>query len=216
MKIDIKINNLTFFFKDTKEEVFSDFSIIIPSQKKVAIIGRSGCGKSTLLKLILGLYRPTKGEIELLHEGHILPNKKNTTYMGYVPQKNVLFPGTIKENIVLNQNTIEMFKIKKAASLACCDHLIEQLPQKYNTIIGESTSRQFSGGEIQRLAIARAILQDTPILILDEFTSALDDDTEEKVINNIFSLPKTILTVAHKQSVINKCDYVIDLDKLCR
>lgn len=208
------------FFRDVsfgygRELVLSHADLTIDKGDFVIVSGLSGIGKSTLFKLLLGVFAPTAGVIGLkLHSGEQLTMDRYTRRLfAYVPQGNLLLSGTIRENISLVNPQATEEEIMTAAQVSCAAEFISTLPDGLNTLIGEK-GKGLSEGQVQRLAIARAILSGPPILLLDEATSALDEATEEKLINNIRSLTdKTCILISHKKTVLSVCDKEIRIEK---
>lgn len=199
----LSINDIHFAYE--REEVFKGATTTINKGDFVVISGASGIGKSTLFKLMLGLAKTSSGEITLDLEDKTIPVATALRgAVGYVPQGNLIFSGTVRENIAFAKPDATDMEITRAAHLSCADEFIEQLPDKAETIIGE---RGFglSEGQIQRLAIARAILYDAPVILLDEATSALDEETEKKVLKNLKDLGKTVVLISHKKAALEIC-----------
>ena len=179
-----------------------------------ALVGHSGAGKSTILNLIPRFYDSNKGDIKIddqsIYNSTIYSLRKN---ISLVSQDTTLFDDTIKNNIAYADAKATQDEIKEAAKLSFADEFIEKLPNKYETLIGENGIR-LSGGEKQRLSIARAILKKSPIILLDEATSSLDAETEDKIQKAINFLTKgrTTIVIAHRLSTILNSDkiYVID------
>ena len=179
-----------------------------------ALVGHSGAGKSTILNLIPRFYDSNKGEIKIddqsIYDSTIYSLRKN---ISLVSQDTTLFDDTIKNNIAYADEKASQDEIEEAAKLSFADEFIEKLPNKYETLIGENGIR-LSGGEKQRLSIARAILKKSPIILLDEATSSLDAETEDKIQKAINFLTKgrTTIVIAHRLSTILNSDkiYVID------
>ena len=210
----IKLNNVTFSYLDkyeNKVEALKDFNLEINKGDRVLIKGRSGGGKSTLMKLILSLLKPDSGEILLIDkENHSLENKYEKLF-AYVPQDNLLMQGSIKEVVTLFDNDINKELFDNALNVSESSTFINNLSNKEETYLNEKGSG-LSLGEMERIAIARAIYSDAPILLLDECSASLDSNTEKKVLSNILSLEdKTIILISHHkydESLFNK---VIDL-----
>ena len=202
---DFSINVRDLHFAYECDEVLSGADTTINKGDFAVISGASGIGKSTLFKIILGLLTPNSGEVTLDANGQTL--SVGTALRGaisYVPQGNLIFSGTVRDNIAFAKSDASEEEIQRAAHLSCADDFIKDLPEKAETIIGE---RGFglSEGQIQRLAIARAILYDAPIMLLDEATSALDEETERKVLENLKALNKTIILISHKKAALEIC-----------
>ncbi len=210
---DIHIKNVTFGYSRLAEPVISDFSLDIRQGSKVAIVGASGCGKSTLSKLISGLYKPWCGEI-LFGDKSAFEIDRNifTGSVAVVDQDITLFEDPIDQNIKLWDNSIEDFEVILAARDAGIHDEIMERPEGYKSSVGEN-GKNFSGGQKQRLEIARVLAQDPSIIILDEATSALDAVTEMKVINAIKMRGITCIVIAHRLSTIRDCDEIVVLDK---
>lgn len=203
----ITANNLTFAY--TNEIVLRDNNFSIKRGTITAITGRSGSGKSTLFKLLLGLFPTTAGGLSF--DG-IKPINETTRYMfSYVPQGNMLISGTIRDNITLCDGTVNEDDIIKAAKVASIYDFIKTLPDGFDTVISEH-GQGLSEGQIQRIAIARALLFDAPIILLDEATSALDEQTETQLLSNLKTLTdKTILFITHRNTSLGVCDKVLHL-----
>ncbi|HCW52295.1 MAG TPA: ABC transporter ATP-binding protein [Clostridium sp.] len=205
---DIKLSNVCFSY-DGKTRVLNNANLNIKDGERIAIVGKSGNGKSTIVQLISRFYDVDRGEILI---GGI--NIKDIDYetllenISVVFQKTFLSKGSIFENIAMGKNvTIE--QVRNAAKKAQIDDFIMSLPDKYNTLVGGYGSR-FSGGQKQRIAIARAILKKSPILILDEATSAADPENQieiDKAIENL-CIGKTVIIVAHRLGIVQTCDRV--------
>ncbi len=210
----VRIQNLTFSYDDVK--VLKGLSMDIKSNDKVIIKGKSGCGKSTLLKLLAGFYPVNAGQIQIYGKdinAYSLWQLRNM--ITYIPQDNYLFEATIAENIAYGScdaviRTRE--EIVRAAESACADEFIREMPKGYDTIITAGGS-SLSGGQRQRIAIARAFLKDAPILLMDEPSSALDVESEQKIheaVRNLMS-DRVVLMVAHKETGNDVFDRTINL-----
>jgi len=190
----------------------------IPAKSKVGFIGTTGSGKTTIVDIILGLLEPIKGTLEV--DDKILTSKNLRSWqrnIGYVPQDIYLADDTIASNIAfgLDPKDIDQKALENASKIANIhEFIVEELPNKYKTIIGERGVR-LSGGQCQRIAIARALYQNPKVLILDEATSALDNDTEKAVMDAINNLHKeiTIIIIAHRLNTIKDCDIIFKIDK---
>ena len=199
----ISVNDIHFAYE--RDEVFSGATTTINKGDFVVISGASGIGKSTLFKLMLGLLNADSGDISLNVDDQKLSIATALRgAVGYVPQGNLIFSGSVRENIAFAKLNATDEEIRQAQALSCADEFIDALPEKAETVIGE---RGFglSEGQIQRLAIARAILYDAPVILLDEATSALDEKTEYKVLENLKNLGKTVILISHKKAALEIC-----------
>ena len=210
-KSNIKFDNVSFQYETGKERAIKNISIDIEGEKITALVGHSGAGKSTILNLIPRFYEPQEGKIFLDgQEINKVSLKSLRDKISLVSQDVILFDDSVENNIKYAKLDATEQEVKNACKLAAADEFIDKLPNKYKTLIGENAIR-LSGGQKQRISIARAILKNSPIILLDEATSSLDADSEEKVQNAIFNLTKnrTTLVIAHRLSTINKADKII-------
>ena len=203
----IVAKNLTFAY--TNEIVLRDNNFSIPRGSITAITGRSGSGKSTLFKLLLGLFPATAGNLSFDDDNEINATTRNM--FSYVPQGNMIISGSIRDNISLCNKEISDDKIIDAAKTAAIYDFIESLPNGLDTVIAER-GQGLSEGQIQRIAIARALLSNAPIILLDEATSALDEATETQLLENLKNLTdKTILFITHRNTSLDVCDKILSL-----
>jgi len=208
---EISINNLSFRYTNSSPVILKHIYLTIPEGKVTAIVGDSGSGKSTLLKLLLRLYSPTLGEINI--GGMNINNitlKEWRTKCGAVLQDGKIFSDTILNNIILGEEEIDNQRLKHAVETANIASEIEKLPQGYQTIMGER-GRGLSGGQKQRVLIARALYKNPEFLFFDEATNSLDTINEQKIVSaleNVFK-GKTVVIIAHRLSTIRKADQII-------
>ncbi|MGK7887619.1 MAG: ABC transporter ATP-binding protein [Crocosphaera sp.] len=218
-KVQGKINleNVTFAYQEGYP-IIKNLSLNIPAGHRIGVVGSTGSGKSTLVKLLLRLYEINHGKITLddnnIQDIYLGDLRKA---IGLVSQDVFLFHGTVKENIAYGNNNSSYPEIIEAAKIAEAHEFIEQLPQGYDTIVGER-GQKLSGGQRQRIAIARAILKDPPILILDEATSAVDNETEAAIARSLekITAQRTTIAIAHRLSTIrhSDCIYVMEFGKI--
>ncbi|HGI4103853.1 TPA: ABC transporter ATP-binding protein [Streptococcus agalactiae] len=210
---DINFENVCFAYND-KKKVFDNLSFSAKENKLTAIVGYSGGGKSTIAKLIAGYWNINKGKISV---GNVnlkdVSLEKNMELVTYVSQENYLFRKSIIDNMRMANQNASIEEIKDACKKASCHDFIMSLPNGYETIIGESGSN-LSGGERQRLTIARALLKDSPIVLLDEATAYSDPDNEAEIQKSIDALVenKTVIMIAHRLSTIIGADKIIVLN----
>ncbi len=209
---EIVLKNVGFKYGDTT--ILENINLTIPFGKTVAIVGASGSGKSTLVDLIPRFHDCSTGEV--LIDGINIKEYKISdlrALMGIVSQEPILFNESIANNIALAQQHVDMDKIVQSATVANATHFINQKPEGFNTNIGDRGNK-LSGGEKQRITIARAVLKNPPILILDEATSSLDTTSERQVqdaINNLM-LNRTCIVIAHRLSTVQSADMIVVLD----
>ena len=214
IKGELEFKNVTFSYNQRKP-ILQYFSLTLPAGKTTAIVGATGSGKSTLVKLILRLYEVQYGNIYL--DGIELNNlnlKDLRRAIGLVSQDVFLFHGTVAENIAYGSFEATNREIVNAAKIAEAHEFIAQLPDGYNTIVGER-GQKLSGGQRQRIAIARAVLKNPPILILDEATSAVDNETEAAIQRSLERITKnrTTIAIAHRLSTVRNADCIFVMDE---
>ena len=200
------LRNVSFGYKkDEASTVLKNADLEISRGETVAFVGHSGCGKSTVLKLLMCMYTPDSGERFI--DGQELTAFHRSLY-AYVPQGNALMNGTIREVVCFAEEYDEQ-RLKSALTLACADEFVDD----FETKLGEHGSG-LSEGQMQRIAVARAIYADAPILLLDESTSALDESTERKLLENLKTLTdKTVIIVTHRKAALSVCDRVLEFSE---
>ena len=211
---DIICTNINFHYPG-RIDLLEDFSLTIPGGKNIALIGKSGCGKSTLSKLISGLYKLESGNIQIgIYNLQDLSLESLRQQVVLVPQDAHFWNRSIVENFRLGAPYVSFEQIVKACQIAGADEFISKLPETYQTILGEFGAN-ISGGQRQRLAIARAIVTDPAILILDESTGGLDPVSEAQVLDQLFEYRqgKTTILITHRPKVINRADWVVLIDQ---
>ena len=213
MEGDIEFKDVTFRYGN-RTPALNHISFTIPQGKKVALVGSSGSGKSTITKLLLKYYEPESGEIDV--NGVNLDEYTNASVrraISYVPQNVELFSKTLFENIRISRPEATLDEVKAAAKKADAHEFIRKLPLQYNTYL-EEAGNGLSGGEKQRIALARAFLKDSDLYILDESTSSLDFGTENTIFDMIYNqlADKSMLIVAHRLSTVRDCDQILVMD----
>ena len=210
----IEYLNVTFAYKPG-EIVLNNINLLVMPGQAVALVGASGAGKTTFVNLLPRFYDPEVGEI-FIDGVNIRDVTLNSLrkQIGIVPQETIMFSGTIAQNIAFGKKGFDIYAVDKAAKIANAHQFIQQLPEGYNTWVGER-GVNLSGGQRQRIAIARAVLLNPKILILDEATSALDSESEALVQEALERLMKkrTVLIIAHRLSTVRKCDRILVLEK---
>ena len=206
----IRADRVTFSYD--RDVILKDASFRLPRGAFAVVTGPSGIGKSTILKLMLGIFRPEAGSLSFdCENGQIPLDRATRRLLSYVPQGNLLLSGTLRENLTIVRPDATEAEIEEALSVSCMADYLPQLPQGLDTVLGESGAG-LSEGQAQRLAIARAILSKAPILLLDECTSALDGETEEKVLRRIRALrDRTCIIVTHRPAAIDLCDWNLEV-----
>ena len=214
IKGEIIFKNI-FFNYPGRESTISGINLKIPNKTTIGIVGLTGSGKSTLIKLLLRIYDTNKGQITI--DGIPIKDiklKELRKCISLVSQETYLFDGTVKENISYGSNNVSFNEIIKAAKIAEAHNFIEQLPQGYNTVVGER-GQILSGGQRQRIALSRAVLKNAPILVLDEATASVDNETEVLIQKSLsyITKEKTTIVIAHRLSTIKKADNIIVIEK---
>lgn len=208
----IELRDIVFRYDDTRD-ILKGINLSIPANSMVGIVGKTGAGKTTMVDIILGLLKPSAGEVVI--DGVAVTDTNRAAWqknLSYVSQHIYLCDDTIAANIAfgLRPEDVDMQKVRQAAKMASLSQFIEtELPKGYDTQVGENGIR-LSGGQRQRLGLARALYTGRPVLVLDEATSALDPETEEDVMRSIHELDnrKTILIISHKMELLSKCDFI--------
>ena len=214
-KCNIKFENINFAYPNTEEQAVKNINISIEGGSTVALVGHSGAGKSTIINLLPRFYDPKEGRVYIdeqdISSVTLFSLRKN---ISMVSQDIILFDDTVHANIAYANMNASEDQIKKACDFAAATEFIEKLPKKFETIIGENGIR-LSGGQKQRISIARAVLKNSPIILLDEATSSLDAESEEKVQNAVMNLTKnkTTLVIAHRLSTIIRADKIIVMNQ---
>jgi ATP-binding cassette subfamily B protein/subfamily B ATP-binding cassette protein MsbA len=212
---EIKVENLWFRYPDKEEFVLKGVSLDMQSGQHIGIVGTSGGGKSTLIQLLLGLYEPEKGLIEIDKKNLFEYNRNSfRQQVGVVSQETFLLNNTLRMNLLYGRKDATQKELDEACEAAGLSDFINQLPEGYETIVGER-GLKLSGGQRQRVALARAILRHPALLIFDEATSSLDGETEERVQSALESLipGRTTITIAHRLVTVRDADKILLLDK---
>lgn len=211
---EITLGGVTFFYP-RHPPVLDNIHIVIPKGKMIAFVGKSGAGKSTLIDLIMGFHEPSHGSVML--DGVSLREYELNSYrerIGYVPQESSLFNMSIRDNLLWANPHASLEKLENVCQLVYVDEFVGRLTNGYDTLVGDRGVR-LSGGQVQRMALARALLRQPELLVLDEATSALDTHSERFIQRAIENVAKktTVLVVAHRLSTIKQADYIYVLDQ---
>ena len=210
----IEFNNVSFKYPGNSSNTLSDINLEILHNSKVAIIGSSGAGKTTFINLLLGLLKPSAGSI-LVDGKNIEKNLKVwQSIIGYVPQDIYLMDDTIKNNITFNEEIVDDKQLEKILKLSRLESFVNSLPNGLETYVGERGTR-ISGGQRQRIGIARALFKDPKVIIFDEATNALDNENENKIMNEILALDikKNLIIITHKHELVKACNKVFTFDR---
>jgi subfamily B ATP-binding cassette protein MsbA len=212
---EIEFRNVSFNYNDSRLPVLEAVNLKVRLGEVVALVGSSGSGKSTMVNLITRFFDPTDGQI-LIDGVDIRDLKLDSlrSLIGLVSQETILFNDTVRNNICYGRTHVSEDEMVAAAKAALAHGFIDQMPRKYDSVIGER-GQKLSGGQRQRIAIARAILKNSPILILDEATSALDSESEifvQKALANLIQ-GRTVIVIAHRLSTIRRADKIVVLDR---
>lgn len=215
---EINLKNISFSYPNTYREIIKNISLTIPVNSTIGLVGVTASGKTTIVDIILGLLEVQKGSLEV--DGQVITKDNLRSWqrsIGYVPQNIYLSDDTVSANIAfgVEPNEIDQDLVEKASKIASAHNfVVDELPDKYLTLIGERGVK-LSGGQRQRIGIARALYNNPKILILDEATSSLDNQTEETVMESIYKLGKkmTIIIIAHRLGTVKNCDKIFFLSK---
>ena len=219
-KNEISFKDVSYKYPDQEEYILKNLNIEINRGEKIGISGRTGSGKSTLLYLMMGLIKPSEGKMFIQGTDNSNNEIELAKKIAYVPQIPFLYDASIKKNIAFdfseeeNSNSLETKKIEELINLTLLSDKVKALPDGLASRVGDNAVK-LSGGEKQRIAIARSLYKNFDLLFLDEFTSSLDVKTEEKIIGNIMNKysDKTLIVISHKPSTLKMCDKIINLDE---
>ncbi len=209
--LGLRYQNVSFSYSKTSPKILDKVSFELPAGQMMAIVGPSGIGKTTLVQLLTSIYEPTSGIIEVQDiDGKRPLGVMDRKRIGYVMQDPKVFPGSILQNLTMSRPGVDDEQVKNACEMACIRSEIESWPLKYQTVLGEN-STGISGGQLQRMAIARALLRNPSLLILDEATSNIDEETERRIFRNMKKLPTTVIFISHRASVLENADQIFEL-----
>ncbi len=208
----LELKNVSLKYKN-RSIALENINLKINKHETVGIVGKTGSGKSTLIKIIMGLIEPDTGVVSIDGEDLKLVKKSWHEKIGYVPQNFSLIDDTICENILFGNIENDKNKIDKILKEVSLDGFINNLPDKINTLVGPN-AKQISGGQAQRIAIARSLYRNPSLLIFDEATNSLDEKTENEIMNNIYSIKnRTLIIITHKESLLNGCNKVFKIEE---
>jgi ABC-type multidrug transport system fused ATPase/permease subunit len=216
---EIRLTNVSFTYPSANRPALNNISLSIAQNQSIGLVGRTGSGKTTLADILLGLYPPSSGEIEVDGTPMTLQNERSwRKRVGYVPQHVFLTNASVAQNIALGvpEDQIDHVAVARAAEMAQAEEFIVQLPEQYDTVVGERGVK-LSGGQRQRLGIARALYHNPDVLVFDEATSALDGMTEDAVMQAVqrLSSDRTMILIAHRLRTVQACDRIVMLDAGC-
>lgn len=212
---NVKLSKVSFGYVAIEQPLIKELDLAVSEGGRIALVGPSGSGKSTVGRIIVGLLEPSKGDVLIGGEPiHAWPRDVLASRLAYIDQETMLFEGTIFENLTLWDATIPQANVIRAAQDAEIHDVISQRPGTYTSFV-EEDGRNFSGGQRQRLEIARALATNPELLVMDEATSALDPITEARIMANIARRGVTVVIIAHRLSTIRDCDEIIVIDQGC-
>jgi len=208
----LELKNVSFRYSERSKNILNGVNYKIKKGDIIGIVGQSGSGKTTLIDLLLGLHIPTDGEL-IIDGKQFFPEKQKISFISYVPQEINLMDKSIKENIIFFDKNFNQLNFENAIQKSELNDVIQNLPYKENTIIGDK-GNNLSGGQRQRIGIARALYKNPQILIFDEGTSSLDSTTEQKVMESLYKLKGelTIIIISHRTETLKSCDKIIEID----
>jgi len=208
----LELKNVSFRYSERSKNILNGVNFKIKKGDIIGIVGQSGSGKTTLIDLLLGLHIPTDGEL-IIDGKQFFPEKQKISFISYVPQEINLMDKSIKENIIFFDKNFNQLNFENAIQKSELNDVIQNLPYKENTIIGDK-GNNLSGGQRQRIGIARALYKNPQILIFDEGTSSLDSTTEQKVMESLYKLKGklTIIIISHRTETLKSCDKIIKID----
>lgn len=213
-QVSLRAENVSFTYENEMEPVLREISITIPARSRVGIVGTSGAGKTTFIRLLMSLLHPDSGSLIYIDEngGEETVCPASRRFISYVPQGNTLMSGSIRSNLAAGNPDAADEQMWQALEMADAADFLRRMPKGLDTVLSESAGG-ISEGQAQRIAIARALLRDRPVLILDEATSALDEGTETRIFARIAEkCDKTCFIITHRRSMLAYCDHILEID----
>lgn len=206
---ELVCENMKFGYDD--KVIFNKFFMNIKKGSKILINAPSGKGKTTLIKILMGLYKPSEGNVYIITDKLKVENENIRNYCSYIPQGYSLFTGSIRDNLLYGNESATEEELYKILEYCCADEFIAELPKGLDTIIGEGQEIQLSVGQAQRIALARGLLKKSLIYFMDEITSGIDSVNEDRILNNLKNSPLTIVFISHKKNTATICDKVYSI-----
>ena len=213
IKGEVQLDNVNFAYNSADSFKMDNINLTVAPGEIIGITGRSGCGKSTLLNMIVGMNKPVSGTVYIdNHPIETLNMRFVNRRIGFVTQYSSLLPGSIRFNVTMGNDEISDDAVWEALRKAQLSNVVAELPDGLDSVVSETASGGFSGGQKQCLLLARAFVRNPSLLILDEATSAMDNNTQAEVLKEIYQTKATVIMVAHRLSTIKKCDRILVIE----